>query len=53
VAFEIKQQWQLKKTAVIPLVLSAARVIPNILNQSQHTQFTTAPPVSRPESGLR
>jgi hypothetical protein len=33
-AFEIKQQWQLNKIIVIPLVLSATAVISNMLNQS-------------------
>ena len=32
-AFEIKQQWQVNKTAVISLVLSANGAIPNLLNQ--------------------
>jgi hypothetical protein len=33
-AFEIKQQWQVNKTAVISLVLSATGSIRNLLNQS-------------------
>jgi Na+/H+-translocating membrane pyrophosphatase len=33
-AFDIKQQWQLNKITVIPLVLSAVGIIPSMLNQS-------------------
>ena len=33
-AFEVKQQWQLNKIIVIPLVLSAMFIITNMLNQS-------------------
>jgi hypothetical protein len=33
-AVEIKQQWQLNKIIVIPLVLTATRIITNMLNQS-------------------
>jgi hypothetical protein len=33
-AFEIRQQWQLNKITVIPLVLSATEVIPKMLNRS-------------------
>ena len=36
-AFEIKQQWQLNKIIVIPLVLSVTGLIPNMLNQSLTT----------------
>jgi hypothetical protein len=36
-AFEIKQQWQLKWIIVIPLVLSATGVVPKMLNQSLTT----------------
>jgi hypothetical protein len=34
-AFEIKQQWQLNEIIVIPLVLPATGVMPNVLNQSR------------------
>ena len=37
VAFEIKQQYLLYITTAFPLVLSAARIIPNILNLSVST----------------
>jgi hypothetical protein len=36
-AFEIKQQWQLNKIIVIPMVLSVKGLIPIMLNQSLTT----------------
>jgi len=41
-ALEIKQQWQLNKIIVIPLVLSATWIITNMLNQS-FTAFSLPP----------
>jgi len=41
-SFEIKEQWQLKKIIVIPLVLSAMVDIPNMLNRS-HSALTVPP----------
>jgi len=35
--FEIKQRWQINKITVIPLIVSAMRVIPNMLNQNLTT----------------
>jgi hypothetical protein len=42
----------MNKIIVIPLVCSAAAVIPNIINQSHphHPQFTVTPTVPGPES---
>jgi len=37
VAFEIEQHWQVNNTTAIPSVLSAARIIPDILKQSLGT----------------
>jgi hypothetical protein len=35
-AFEVKQQWQLNKIIVIPLVLSATRIITNMFQLKSH-----------------
>jgi hypothetical protein len=48
-AFEIKQQWQLNKIIVIPLILSATMDIPNMLNQS-HSAAVTVPHTCCPRS---
>jgi hypothetical protein len=49
-ALEIKQLWQLNKIIVIPLVLSATRIITNMLQPKPHCpQFTAMPIVPGPE----
>ena len=35
--FEIKQQWQINKSTVIPLIVSTIGVIPDMLNQNLTT----------------
>jgi hypothetical protein len=50
-AHEIKQEWQLNKVTVIPLVLSATGVIPNMFPESRCPQFTGTPTVPGPVSG--
>ena len=49
-AFEIKQQWQVSKIIVIPLVLSATRIITNTLQPKSHCpHFTAMSTVPGPE----